>query len=83
MYEISLSPRAQKNLKNLDKQNQKRVTAAIDELAQYPFSKGKKVKRLTGVENGWRLRVGSLRILYTVEDKTIKIYLIGKRGDVY
>ena len=83
MYEISLSSRAQKNLKNLDPQKRKVVAAALDELAKDLFPIGKKVKRLLGVENGWRLRVGKLRVLYTIEDKVIRIYLIDKRGDVY
>lgn len=83
MYEIILSARAQKNFKNVDRLNRKKVTDALDELARNPFPKGKKVKKLAAVENGWRLRVGKLRILYTIEDNIIRIYIIDKRGDVY
>lgn len=83
MYEIYLSPRAQKNLRNLSHSNRKRIVVAIDELAQNPFPRGKKVKKLTTSPTGWRLRVGNIRVLYTIEDKTIKIYTIEKRGDVY
>ena len=83
MYEISLSPRAQKFLRNLAGEQKKRVTISLDLLANDPFPKGKKIKKLSGVTGGWRLRVGSLRILYIFEENMIKIYRIEKRGDVY
>ena len=83
MYQILLSPRAQKSIRNLDKSQRERVIAAINLLAQNPFPKGKKVKKLVGVTGGWRLRVGNLRVLYIIEEKTIKIYTVEKRGDVY
>ena len=83
MYEISLSPGAQKSLRNLSGEQKKRVTAALDLLANDPFPKGKKIKKLVGVTGGWRLRVGSLRILYILEENMIKIYSIKKRGDIH
>ena len=83
MYEVSLSPRAQKALRNLSSINRKRVANSIDNLAENPFPEGKKVKKLSAVPNGWRLRVGEIRILYTIEEKSIKIYKIKQRGDAY
>lgn len=85
MYQLFLSSRAQKELKNLDRQTRTRIISSLKSLQSDPFSPGKRVERLTDVAQGWRLRVGDLRILYTLdtEIKLIRIYRIAKRGDIY
>lgn len=42
-------------------------------------------KKLQGVENGWRWRVGAYRVLGTVDDGrvTIELFRVGHRRDVY
>lgn len=85
MYQILFSPKAQKEFRNLDRQVQERVSAALKSLIQDPFVPGRKVERLIDVKDGWRLRAGDLRVLYTLESdvKLIRVYRIAKRGDVY
>nr|WP_245394887.1 type II toxin-antitoxin system RelE/ParE family toxin [methanotrophic endosymbiont of Bathymodiolus puteoserpentis (Logatchev)] len=43
------------------------------------------IKMMQWVENTYRLRVGTLRIIYQIEQNQLIIYLltIGGRGDVY
>ena len=41
------------------------------------------IKKLQGIENGYRLRVGDLRVLFSIEDDTIYIDNIIPRGQAY
>jgi len=41
------------------------------------------VKKLKGIKNGYRLRVGSVRVLFEKEENKIHIIAIDNRGDVY
>ncbi len=43
------------------------------------------VKKLTGMKNTYRIRIGDTRIVYTIEwnDKIITIHYVGPRGDAY
>jgi mRNA interferase RelE/StbE len=61
---------------------QARISEAIDDLATHPRPPG--AKRLVG-QDGYRLRQGDYRILYTVDDQAlaIRVYRIGHRRDIY
>ncbi len=41
------------------------------------------VKKLKGSSNEYRLRVGDYRALFTLEGKTVTIYAVGTRKDIY
>lgn len=41
------------------------------------------IKKLQGIENGYRLRVGNLRVLFSIEDDIIYIDNIIPRGQAY
>lgn len=41
------------------------------------------VKKLSGYDKEYRLRVGDIRVLFTIEDETIIINSILPRGQVY
>ena len=41
------------------------------------------VKKLKGIENGYRLRVGSVRILFEKDGDKVHVFKIDNRGDVY
>lgn len=58
-------------------QQKKRLKGAIEKL---PFGD---IKKLQGVENGYRLRVGDLRVLFTPENDIIFIDNIIPRGQAY
>ncbi|MDE6989458.1 MAG: type II toxin-antitoxin system RelE/ParE family toxin [Lachnospiraceae bacterium] len=55
----------------------KRLRESIEKI---PFGD---IKKLQGIENGYRLRVGDLRILFSIEDDTIYIDNIIPRGQAY
>ena len=41
------------------------------------------VRKLKGIENGYRLRVGKVRILFEKQEEKIHIVKIDNRGDIY
>ena len=82
-YKIEISRTAEKQLKKLSKDDQKRVVAAILDLAENPLPKGS--RKLTGFEDVYRIRVGHFRILYSCVARTLIVIVlkIGHRKDVY
>ncbi len=62
---------------------QRRIAAAIDRLAVDPRPSG--VRKLTGADNLWRIRVGDYRIVYEIEDDRLVVLIvrIGHRRDIY
>lgn len=83
-YELRFSSTFDKGLKKLHPQDKKRILEEIEKLAQDPFPKGKKVKRLLGT-TAWRLRVGRVRAIYFVNESKKTIYLenVAYRKDIY
>jgi mRNA interferase RelE/StbE len=82
-YTITLSKRAAKFLESLrDRALYARLRAAIDDLAHDPVPPGSKA--LKG-SDGFRVRVGDYRILYTVEHGRLLVCVIeiGNRRDIY
>ncbi|MCL2056697.1 MAG: type II toxin-antitoxin system RelE/ParE family toxin [Oscillospiraceae bacterium] len=64
----------------LAKQTQKqaaRIKAAVSALPAGD------VKKLRGIENGCRLRIGSVRVLFEKDVNIIHVVKIDNRGDVY
>ena len=82
-YQIEIKPSASKELEKLPRQIIPRVVAAINELVKDPYPQG--VKKLTGFENTYRIRVGDYRILYNIyEDRlVIEIIRVRHRKDAY
>jgi mRNA interferase RelE/StbE len=81
-YTIEIESRARRDYLSLPPEMQTRISAAIDDLATNPRPPG--AKRLVG-QDGYRLRQGDYRILYTVDDQAriIRVYRIGHRRDIY
>lgn len=63
--------------------DRKRVLEALDFLVSDPLSGD--VKKLKGRQEQWRLRVGSLRILFVpdMKRKTILVRNVGDRSSIY
>ena len=81
-YTVNLKRSAEKELELLPKNIHDKIVNALLFLKNNPFPYG--VKKLHGRE-GYRIRVGSYRVLYLVEeaDKKIEIVSIAHRKDVY
>ncbi len=74
---IEYSRKSVKYINSADKPRKKRLKEAIEKI---PFGD---IKKLQGIENGYRLRVGDLRVLFSIEDDTIFIDNIIPRGQAY
>ena len=82
-YEIEITRTAEKRLKKLPRQDQKRVVDAMLALSSEPWPRG--ARKLQGYKDVFRIRVGSYRILYSVEERKLIIIIlkVGHRGDIY
>jgi mRNA interferase RelE/StbE len=82
MPEIIISNKALKELMKIDNINYLRISDAINILKEEARPQG--CKKLTDID-AYRIRVGSFRILYEINDdeNQIKIYKISKRDKVY
>lgn len=85
-YRVELTKRAQKQLAALDRKTLLLVAAFIDELdgCEDPRS-FPNTKKLQGVDEGWRWRVGTYRILGIVDGTRliVEVFRVGHRRDVY
>lgn len=81
-YRLELETRALKELKGLPKDRRELLSGVLDDLERDPRPPG--AKKLSGVE-GWRVRKGDYRVLYTVDDSSrlVRVYRIGHRREVY
>lgn len=74
---VEYSKKTVKYINSVDKTTKKRLREAIEKI---PFGD---IKKLQGIENGYRLRVGDLRVLFSIEEDTIYIDNIIPRGQAY
>jgi mRNA interferase RelE/StbE len=82
-YELLIKPSAVQELEDIDsKRDRQGIVDRIQALARVPRPPGS--LKLTG-RDGYRVRQGSFRILYEVDDekRTVTIFRIGHRRDVY
>lgn len=81
-YKVLILRRAQKELAGLPKPDYERVRDEIVSLADDPRHSG--CKKLVG-RQGWRIRVGSYRVIYEIEDtkQEVTVLNVGHRRDVY
>ena len=80
MYQIILKKRAKKFIDKLPINERRRIVTAIELLPN-----GEDIKKVKGHNDLLRLRVGSYRIIYSVDNGKCIIYVIdaGNRGEIY
>ena len=78
--EVYLSSKADKQLSKTPRKMHELLIKKIELLAKNPY--GPNAKKLTNRE-GYRLRVGDYRILFTVEKKKLIILSVAHRKDAY
>ena len=80
MYKIIIKKKAKKFVDKLPQNEKIRVVKAIEMLPN-----GEDIKKLKGHDELLRLRVGSYRIIYTVDHGKLTVYVIdaGNRGEIY
>ena len=85
MYEVYISHEAEKYYKKSDKHSKERINNSISSISKEPLS-GVHIKKLWGeLEGKYRYAIGSLRIIYEIDNKNkiVRIKAIRTRGDVY
>jgi mRNA interferase RelE/StbE len=81
-YEIFFKESVWKDLKKIPKSELKRILPRVEKLGDEPRLMG--CEKLTG-EELFRIRQGKYRILYSIQDNELTIWVIkvGHRKDVY
>ncbi|MBW6537083.1 MAG: type II toxin-antitoxin system RelE/ParE family toxin [Mariniphaga sp.] len=86
MYTLIIHKKAAKFLKSRNSSTKSIIVKKLELLKENPYSHPLlDIKKLKGVENVFRLRIGTIRIIYQVEEHELMILVIsaGGRGDVY
>lgn len=80
MYQIILKKKAKKFMDKLPINERRRIVNAIERLPN-----GEDIKKVKGHDDLLRLRVGSYRIIYSVDNGKCIVYVIdaGNRGEIY
>jgi mRNA interferase RelE/StbE len=83
MYNVEVSPVAEKQIKALPKKEQEKIIKRVCKLSDDPLPQG--VKKLKGVNSLYRIRQGDWRIVYTIEDQKLLVLVVkvAHRRDVY
>jgi mRNA interferase RelE/StbE len=82
-YTVVIKKTAQKQILRLPKVYFEKVKKTILALETNPRPHG--AIKLTGTENNYRVRVGPYRIVYSIEDQQLIVYIfdVDDRKDVY
>ena len=82
-YKIELSNTAEKQLVSLEASDRRRIVRALTALGADPYPDGS--RKLSGYTDVFRMRVGVLRVLYSVDGERVIVIIlkIGHRKDVY
>ncbi len=82
-YSIEFTPAALRDLESQPRDSQRRIAKKIDSLAQNPRPAG--AVAIKGGAGLLRLRIGTYRVIYKVEDDRLVILVIriGHRREVY
>lgn len=84
IYTVRVTLRAEQQLRRLPQDVIRRIDTIFDQLRQNPRPPGT-VKLTRQKDSHWRIRVGTYRILYQIDDqhRRVDIYRIKHRRDVY
>lgn len=82
-YQVLFQPSALRELRKLPREIQVRIVTRSETLAKEPRPPG--VKKLKGMKELYRLRVGKYRMIYQIQDERLVVLVvrIGHRRDVY
>ncbi len=82
-HSVELSATAERQIRRLARQDQIRVLRAIRDLGEVPHPPG--CRKLRGYEDVFRVRVGTFRVLYSVEPARVLVIIlkVGHRRDIY
>ena len=80
MYRVIIKKHAKKFIDRLPQNDRRRLVAAIEQLLN-----GEDIKKLKGYKDLLRLRVGDYRVIYSVDNGKLIVYVVdaGNRGEIY
>jgi len=81
-YEIKFHKDAFKYLQKQDSNSRNRILDHLEILSEDPRHPELDIKKMQGVDNQFRLRIGSYRVIYSIIDNELIIIVIkiGSRG---
>ena len=82
MLNIAFSKSAIRVLRKMPKNDRERIQGYIAAYAENPAAKKNNVEKLQG-RDGYRMRVGNWRVIFSREGNVIAILEIGARGQIY
>lgn len=80
--QVWIMPSAERDLKGLDAVVARRIGGKLALIERGGRLTGD-AKRLTGRPARYRLRVGDYRVLFTLEERTMRVYRVAHRREVY
>lgn len=82
-FKVLFKKSAQKELDKIPKQELRRVIKRIQLLAENPTDIGS--EKLSGHDNKYRVRQGNYRIVYSIHERELQIWIIkvAHRKDIY
>jgi len=82
MYEVIIETKVGKQVRRFPKEIVKRISKVLTSLRSDP--RPPNCEKLAGTD-GWRIRVGDYRVLYSIDDesKLITVYKVSHRRDAY
>ena len=81
-YGIRYHPKVKEDVKSLDMQTKEKIKKAIEEkLTTEPLIYGERLKGT--LKDLWKLRVGSYRVIYILEEDTVYILGVLHRREAY
>jgi len=83
LYTVEFTTAAAREVRKLDPHIRRRILSAITALQTDPRPAG--VKKLSGYDDAWRIRIGDYRALYEIVDDTVlvTVFRVAHRRDVY
>ncbi|MGV2918461.1 type II toxin-antitoxin system RelE family toxin [Streptomyces alfalfae] len=84
-YAFRFTAAAQRQLRAISRPDAMRILTALTALGDDPCRQDADVKKLTGPSGLYRLRVGSYRVAYQINDGELVVLVVkvGDRRDVY
>jgi len=84
-FAIVFKKSALKEFEKLSAKVQQKILDALQLLALNPYTELLQIKKLKGADSLFRFRIQDYRVIYLIEDKTVKVTVIkiGHRKEVY
>ena len=82
MRTVTYRRAALRALRRMQPQTARRIRDRIAAVAEGPRDPGPDIVRLTN-RPGFRLRVGSWRVIFDMDEESLDVLVIDSRGDVY